>query len=93
MDANLGDRAYRVLAHLRGPAIAYVRNACRNATADVWEFSEDLAPVLGSLDAALAAGERVFVLSGCWPVGGKTVTMNEAHGHSFPFAARRTRSA
>ena len=34
------------------------------------------------------AGERVFVLSRGRAVGGDAMTMNKAHAHGFPFAAR-----
>ncbi len=63
MDANVGDRTFRLLTRIRsdGAPITYHHNTHRNATEDVYYIGGDRMKWLGMLYAAVAKGDKVSI--------------------------------
>lgn len=61
MDANLGDRTYRILRRMRGGDITYHHNQWQNAKDDQYYFTADKARWLRLLYTALDDGDRIAV--------------------------------
>jgi len=59
MDANLGDRTYRVLERMRGPDITLHCNEYRNATKDKWYYTTDINKWNLMMKQALGDGKKI----------------------------------